>query len=142
MWLVLILAIPLVRSGEIPGVMLAALALITLSAFEAVQPLPQAMETLSSSLISGKRLFEVLDAKPAVIDPEDPLAFPAEPSIRAKGLEFTYPGSQIPALNVIDFELLGGKTIAIVGPKRERENHPGQSAARIWGDYQGADNCR
>ncbi len=56
LWLVLVLAIPLVRSGEIPGVVLAALALITLSAFEAVQPLPQAMETLSSSLVSGARL--------------------------------------------------------------------------------------
>jgi len=69
MWLVLILAVPLIRSGEIPGVMLAALALVTLSAFEAIQPLPQAMETLSSSLVSGQRLFEVLDTEPAVADP-------------------------------------------------------------------------
>ena len=137
MWLVLILAIPLVRSGEIPGVMLAALALITLSAFEAVQPLPQAMETLSSSLISGRRLFEVLDAEPAVVDPEVPQAFPGEVSIQAKGLEFTYPGSKIPALKDIDFELEGGKTIAIVGPSGSGKTTLGNLLLRFWGDYQG-----
>ncbi|MCJ7716976.1 MAG: ABC transporter transmembrane domain-containing protein, partial [Anaerolineales bacterium] len=55
MWLILITAIPLIQTGEIPGVMLAALALITLSSFEAVLPLPQAMETLASSLKAGSR---------------------------------------------------------------------------------------
>lgn len=137
MWLVLILAIPLVRSGEIPGVMLAALALITLSAFEAVQPLPQAMETLSSSLISGKRLIEVLDAEPAVVDPEIPKTFPAEISINTRGLEFTYPGSQIPALKDIDFELQGGKTVAIIGPSGSGKTTLGNLLLRFWGDYQG-----
>ena len=137
MWLVLMLSIPLVLSGEIPGVMLATLAMITLSAFEAVQPLPQAMETLSSSLISGRRLFEVLDAEPAVVDPEDPQAFPGEVSIQAKGLEFTYPGSQIPALKDIDFELEEGKTIAIVGPSGSGKTTLGNLLLRFWGDYQG-----
>ncbi len=137
MWLVLVLAIPLVRSGEIPDVMLAALALITLSAFEAVQPLPQAMETLSSSLISGQRLFEVLDADPAVVDPEKPLAFPAEISIHGEDLEFTYPGSNKPALNKIDFELKGGETIAIVGPSGSGKTTLGNLLLRFWGGYQG-----
>ena len=137
MWLVLILAIPLVRSGEIPGVMLAALALITLSAFEAVQPLPQAMETLSSSLISGKRLFEVLDAEPAVVDPEVSQAFPGKVSIQAKGLAFTYPGSQIPALKEVDFEVEEGKNIALVGPSGSGKTTLGNLLLRFWGDYQG-----
>ncbi len=137
MWLILILAIPLIRSGEIPGVMLAALALVTLSAFEAVQPLPQAMETLSSSLISGQRLFEILDAKPTVADPEVPQAFPAQISIKAKGLAFTYPGSQTPALEEIDFDLQLGKTIAIVGPSGSGKTTLGNLLVRFWGGYQG-----
>ena len=137
MWLVLILAIPLIQSGEIPGVMLAALALITLSAFEAIQPLPQAMETLSSSLVSGQRLFEVLDAKPAVVDPEIPQAIPTEISIHVKDLEFYYPGSQTPALNKIDFELQEGKTVAIVGPSGSGKTTLGNLLLRFWGGYQG-----
>ena len=137
MWLVLILAIPLVRSGEIPGVMLAALALVTLSAFEAIQPLPQAMETLSSSLVSGQRLFEILDAEPAVVDPEVPQAIPTEISIHVKDLEFCYPGSKTPALNKIDFELQEGKTVAIVGPSGSGKTTLGNLLLRLWGGYQG-----
>lgn len=137
MWLVLILAIPLVQSGEIPGVMLAALALVTLSAFEAIQPLPQAMETLSSSLASGQRLFEVLDAEPAVVDPEVTQAIPTEISIHVKDLEFYYPGSQTPALNKINFELQEGKTVAIVGPSGSGKTTLGNLLLRFWGGYQG-----
>ncbi len=137
MWLVLIMAIPLVQSGEIPGVMLAALALITLSAFEAIQPLPQAMETLSSSLVSGQRLFEVLDAEPAVVDPKIPQAIPTGISIHVKDLEFYYPGSQTPALNKIDFELQEGKTVAIVGPSGSGKTTVGNLILRFWGGYQG-----
>ncbi len=137
MWLVLVLAIPLVQSGEIRGVMLAALALVTLSAFEAVQPLPQAMETLASSLVSGKRLFEVLDAQPAVFDPQTPQAFPADHAIHVKDLEFSYPGSLTPALKKIDFELQEGKTIAIVGPSGSGKTTLGNLLLRFWGGYQG-----
>jgi len=137
MWLVLILAIPLVQSGDISGVMLAALALITLSAFEAIQPLPQAMETLSSSMVSGQRLFEILDAEPAVADPEVPQVNPSEISIHVKDLEFYYPGSQTPALKKIDFELQEGKTVAIVGPSGSGKTTVGNLLLRFWGGYQG-----
>ena len=137
LWLILFLAIPLVQSGELPGVMLAALALITLSAFEAVQPLPQAMETLSSSLASGARLFEVLDGEPAVTDPEKPAAFPDEVSIRVKELAFSYPGSQAAVLNDIDFELQEGKTLAIVGPSGSGKSTLANLLLRFWGRYQG-----
>ena len=137
MWLVLVLTIPLVRSGETPGVILAALALVTLSAFEAIQPLPQAMETLSSSLSSGQRLFEILDGEPAVVDPEVPQAIPAEVSIHVRKLEFTYPGSQTPALKKIGFELQEGKTVAIVGPSGSGKTTLGNLLLRFWGGYQG-----
>ena len=77
LWMILVLAIPLVVNGEIPGVVLAALVLVTLSAFESIGPLPQAMETLSSSIQAGSRLFEVLETKPEVIDPAEGAPFPA-----------------------------------------------------------------
>ena len=137
LWLVLVLAIPLVRSGEIPGVVLAALALITLSAFEAVQPLPQAMETLSSSLVSGARLLEVLDAEPAVVDPEIPSHFPADSSIHVRDLTFSYPASNAYVLDRINFELQEGITFAIVGPSGSGKTTLGNLLLRFWGGYQG-----
>ncbi len=62
---VLVLAIPLVVTGQVSGVMLAVLTLSALAGFEAVMPLPPAAQTLSSSLQSARRLFEMVDAAPS-----------------------------------------------------------------------------
>jgi len=137
MWLVLITTIPLIQTGEIPGVMLAALALITLSSFEAVLPLPQAMETLASSLKAGSRLFEVVDAEPGVKDPVKPASFPSQPSISSKDLSFHYPGSDKAALDGISFQLQEGETLAIVGPSGGGKSTLTHLLLRFWGDYQG-----
>ena len=66
---VLALAIPWSWPDKISGVMLAVLTLSALAGFEAVMPLPPAAQTLSSSLQSARRLFEVVDAQPVVRDP-------------------------------------------------------------------------
>jgi ATP-binding cassette subfamily C protein CydCD len=137
MWLTLITAIPLIQDGEIPGVMLAALALLTLTSFEAVQPLPQAMETLSISLKAGSRLFEVVDAEPLVVDPVNPASFPTHFSLAAENLSFTYPGSSQPALDGINFCLREGETLAIVGPSGGGKSTLTNLLLRFWGDYQG-----
>jgi ATP-binding cassette subfamily C protein CydCD len=136
-WLVLILAIPLVASGAISGVVLATLALVTLSAFEAVQPLPQAMETLSSSLESGSRLFEVADADPPVKDPARPAPVPEPLTVAARELSFTYPGSQPPALDRVSFELQEGEVVGLVGPSGGGKTTLINLLVRFWGDYGG-----
>ncbi|MEJ5223425.1 MAG: thiol reductant ABC exporter subunit CydD, partial [Anaerolineales bacterium] len=69
MWSVLILSIPLVTEGVLPGVMLASMALITLATFEAVMPLPQAAQMLGVTSAAARRLFQVVDAAPEVQDP-------------------------------------------------------------------------
>ncbi len=93
MWLIFIAAIPLVNYGKIPGAMLAALGLMALSAFEAVQPLPQAMEILASSRAAGDRLMEILDADPPVRDQADPVPLPSHAAIHINDLLFRYPES-------------------------------------------------
>jgi len=137
MWLVLIAAIPLVRSGEIPGVMLAALALLVLSSFEAVQPLPQAMETLSSSVSAGSRLLEVLDSKPEVVDPAQAVSFPTSLSIQAKNLSFRYPENDLLVLDGLDFQLESKQILALVGPSGAGKSTLGNLLLRFWGNYQG-----
>ena len=137
LWLILVLAIPLIRAGEIPGVILSALALVTISSFEALQPLPQAMETLSSSLQSGSRLFEVADVKPAIIDPELADPFPTNHLLEAKDLSFIYPGSHRPALEDISFRLEDGSKLAIVGPSGGGKSTLINLLLRFWENYQG-----
>lgn len=137
MWLALIAAVPLIQDGEIAGVMLAALALLTLTSFEAVQPLPQAMETLSSSLKAGSRMFEVVDAQPVVVDPVTPVSFPSHFSLEGENLSFCYPGSRQPALDGISFRLDEGETLAIVGPSGGGKSTLTNLLLRFWGGFQG-----
>ena len=65
----LVLAIPLVVAGQLSDVMLAVITLSALAGFEAVIPLAPAAQSFSSSLQAAARLFEVVDAIPAVLDP-------------------------------------------------------------------------
>jgi ATP-binding cassette subfamily C protein CydCD len=104
LWLVLLLAIPLVSSGAIPGVYLAVLALVALTSFEAFAPLPLTAASLESNLQAARRLVEIVDAYPEVIDAPDPLSLKlpalapeigetAAPLLEVRGLRFRYPSS-------------------------------------------------
>ena len=137
MWLVFIIAIPLVRAGTLPGAMLAALGLMALSAFEAIQPLPQAMEILDSSRKAGGRLMEILDAEPVVTDVKDPAPFPTQPTLEVKDLTFRYPGTPAPVLENINLVLNEGKVLAVVGPSGSGKSTLGNLITRFWAGYEG-----
>ena len=136
---VLVQAIPLVGVGRIPGVMLAVLTLAALAGFEAVMPLPLAAQMLSSSRQAAGRLFEIVDAKPAVVDtntPED-TALSSSPSLSFSSLFFTYPGQPQPALQDISFQLAPGNRIAIVGPSGAGKSSLANLLLRFWDFEQG-----
>ncbi|BBH24132.1 thiol reductant ABC exporter subunit CydC [Paenibacillus baekrokdamisoli] len=61
MVLVLLAAIPLVVQGKLTGVQLPALTLLALAAFEAVAPLPQALQQLGQTMAASSRLFRLAD---------------------------------------------------------------------------------
>jgi ATP-binding cassette subfamily C protein CydCD len=132
---VLVLGIALVEQGQIEEVYLAVLVLVAISSFEAVQPLPLAAQYLENNLSAGGRLFELVDTKAEVSDPQAPLPTPESPSLAVQNLWFSFPtgfatnnlstdrgrwispvGKQIPVLQDISFDLPPRKKIAIVGP--------------------------
>ncbi len=141
---VLVLTIPLVISGRIPGVLLAVLVLVAAAGFEAVMPLPLAAQTLSSSSQAARRLFEIVDAVPAVVDAENKEQRPESREQRADGnplytlscsaLSFTYPSQSLPALQDISFQLAPGQRIAIVGPSGAGKSTLANLLLRFW-DY-------
>ncbi|MBL7164429.1 MAG: thiol reductant ABC exporter subunit CydD [Anaerolineales bacterium] len=130
MWTVLVLAIPLVSAGQLDGVYLATITLIALSAFEAVLPLSEAAQHLDENIEAARRLFEIVDAQPEVVDPPRPLPAPKSFDITVKNISFRYPQTQYPisniqyptsnlqqsTLNQISFEIPPGAHLAIVGP--------------------------
>jgi len=143
LWWVLRLAIPLVNEGVFPGVYLPVVALAALTSFEAVQGLPVAAQQLESCLQAGRRLFEVVDADPEVVDPPAPLPMPDQPALTARNLSFTYP-SRIDSdaesgftLHDLAFDLTPGKKIAIVGPSGAGKSTLVNLLLRFWEIHQG-----
>jgi ATP-binding cassette subfamily C protein CydCD len=131
MWAVLVLAIPLVEAGQIDGVYLAVIVLAALASFEAVTPLPLAARTLSSDLQAARRLFEVVDLPPAVVDPADALMSVGSFNLQVRDLSFHYPESA-PLLQGISFDLPPGKRLAVVGPSGSGKSTLANLLLRFW----------
>ncbi|WP_172797891.1 amino acid ABC transporter ATP-binding/permease protein, partial [Longilinea arvoryzae] len=116
LFIILLVAIPLVGAGKLDGVLLAVVSLVTLSSFEAVAPLPQAAQMLEASLDSARRLFELVDAEPAVSEPDAPSKPPVSADLSVRSLTFRYEAGLAPALQGADLELTPGRKVALVGP--------------------------
>lgn len=129
------LGIPLVTTGQLAGVYLALLPLTAMAAFECVQPLSQAWQMLEASEAAARRLFALVDAPPAVVDPPTPAPAPVGASLDVRDLRFRYPaatGSYDPfdpmaqvgsgsapgdawVLDGLTFSLRAGQRLAITG---------------------------
>ncbi len=131
---VLVVAIPLVRNAEIDGVYLALLVMAVIACFEAVLPLPQAAQYLDNSLEAARRLFEIVDVDPAVIDPRLPLPAPDGYGLRVADLRFAYNEGEPLAVDGIGFDLPQGNCLAIVGPSGAGKSTLAHLILRFW-DY-------
>ncbi len=135
---ILVITIPLVRSGALSGVMLAVLCLVAVAAFEAATPLPQAARHLHHQVASAARLFEILDARPTVfsaVESSTPAwSQPGEhsPSLVFRGLSHTYPGTTRPAISGLDLEVGAGARVAVVGPSGAGKTTLAHLVQRFW----------
>ncbi len=116
MWLIAISAIPMVRSGELPPVQLAMLALFTLASFEAIAPLPAAFQGLGETLAAARRVFDLVDNQPAVQEPASSATLSDDLTLNLKEVLFTYPGADSPVLQGLNLTLPVGGKLALIGP--------------------------
>lgn len=131
---VLLIDIPKVANNTLNGVYLSVLVLGLMAAFEALLPLPIAAQYLDQSLESARRLFEMIDTRPTVHEPERSQAPGPDVSLKLENLSFTYPGQNSPALKDISLLVPVGAKMAIVGPSGAGKTTLLNLLARFW-DY-------
>jgi ATP-binding cassette, subfamily B, bacterial len=74
------------------------------------------VNSIYSASAGAERIFEVLDAKPEVVDPSDPVPMRrVRGALKVDRLGFSYPQSGRPTLAEISFSAAPGETIAVVG---------------------------
>jgi ATP-binding cassette subfamily C protein CydC len=132
MWIIVFLAIPLISDYQIDGVYLASLALITIAAFEAVTPLPQAAQMLGVSNAAARRLFGVVDADPKVKDPLIAFPAPATGEVQFNNVTFRYSPLDADALSDVSFSLGIGRRVSVVGPSGAGKSTIINLLMRFW----------
>lgn len=109
-------SIPAVSSGELNGVMLAALALLSMGAFEAITPLSQAAATIDATDEAASRIEEVTESPVPVDNPEHPRPIPAGGPLRLDAVDFAYKAGDGQLLTGAELEIRPGEAVALMGP--------------------------
>ncbi|HSZ68883.1 MAG TPA: ATP-binding cassette domain-containing protein [Solirubrobacteraceae bacterium] len=86
----MLVAIPVVDSGALAGVLLAALVFLLLASYENVLPLPLAARRLRACATAAARLQDVCAQRAAVVDPRAPRASRGGGELRMAGVRFRY----------------------------------------------------
>ena len=129
---VLALAIPLVTSGDLGGVYLTMLALVTIAAFEAVLPAAQAMEHWGSSRPAIERITEITDASPPVVDPPYAVDPGAGHGIELRDVTFAYDPAGEPVLDRLNLDVPDGGRLGIAGPSGVGKSTIVNLLLRFW----------
>ena len=113
---VLAVAVSAHAEGQLDRVLIAMLALLSLAAFEAVQPLTEAFRELGASVAAGKRILDLTDREPRVVDPAEPLPAPATPfPIVVDNVCARYGPDESPALEAFSLRLEAGRRVVLLG---------------------------
>src|SRR4051794_9565604 len=71
---------------------------------------------MASAKAGAERIIEMLDQEPAVVDPVDPAPLGrARGALAVRGVSFTYPDTERPALVDVDVTIAPGEKVAVVG---------------------------
>ena len=135
LWVILLLAIPLVARHTLPHAELPMFALGTMAAFEAVLALPLAFQFLGQTREAARRIFEVADTPPAFHEAVDAVPAPEHFDIEIQGLHLRYPTAREDALGGLDLRIGQGQRVAILGATGAGKSSIANLLLRFY-DYQ------
>lgn len=116
-WVVLALGAYFVTQGQLEGVFLAMLVMVSLTVFENAAPMAALPGHLEESRAASRRLYSVVKEEPVL--PSAPIARLPESqslSVEFQELSYHFDGESRRALNEVSFQLPEGSKTAIVGP--------------------------
>lgn len=121
---------PAVADGLLRGVWIAALALLTMGAFEAISPLSPAAAGIDAVNAAAGRIEAIIERPAPIAEPDDPEPVPDTGSLRLESVDFAYePGR--PVLTGIDLELNPGEAVALTGPSGAGKSTIGELLVRF-----------
>lgn len=140
LWSAAVLATAAVAAGTLAPALLPALVLAAFAAFEAVVPLPAAMERWGEVTAAARRLFALADRTPAIADGPAPsrgsVLVPRNGSLVFASVRLVYAPGAAPALDGFDLAIESGRRIALLGPSGAGKSSIARLLLRFW-DYEG-----
>jgi ATP-binding cassette subfamily C protein CydC len=106
----------LVLDGRLPGPDLPLLTLGALTAFEVVAPLPPAFQVIGAMRESARRIFELADRSPPIIDPPTSPRRPGRLDIVLDGIGLRYRNLDPWALHGFNLRIQEGEHVVVLGP--------------------------
>ncbi len=131
-WIMLLVAIPIVHAGHMPGVFLALLVLAALASFEVILPLPAAFQQVGGNLEAARRLFEIADMHSVIPQATAPSPLPDNHTITMQHVHFCYQDVEPDVLSDITFTVPQGRCLAIVGPSGAGKSTLVRLLLRFW----------
>jgi ATP-binding cassette, subfamily C, bacterial CydC len=113
---VLALAVAAHDAGTLDRVLVATLALLAFSSFDAVTPLSAAARELPGTLASGGRVLDLLDREPSIADPPNSVAVTSAPTVALENVIARYGPDEPAVLEGMNLQLEPGRRVALVGP--------------------------
>ncbi|SBV35918.1 ABC transporter ATP-binding protein [uncultured Stenotrophomonas sp.] len=133
------LALSAFEAGALAAPLAATLLFLTVALLEAAAGCGLAWQALQSARISAARLQAIVEQPPAVADPVQPAALPAQAAtVSFEQVVFGWPGETRRLLDGIDLQLRPGERIAIRGDSGCGKSTLSALLLRLWDPQQGA----
>jgi len=126
------------KDGLLSGADSALVVFCVIAAFELVTPLPQAMQMLAKTQKAARRIRQVTEMSPTIIQPTQALALPCRYDLQLNEVSFRYSDQQGRVLNNISLTIPQGAKIAIVGPSGSGKTTLLQLIMRYYDPEQGS----
>ncbi len=129
----------LVSAGIIDGAYMPLLALVSMAAFLPVSEIADVGRQLANTLGATQRLKAVHDEEVKIFDGHTEFSAPDDGGMEVKfeNVTFSYPNTDVPALDHVSLNLPAGKTIALVGPSGAGKSTLAHLLMRFWDPEEG-----